>query len=333
MDLYPLIRPALFLFGPETAHKIAFSIPLPTSLVSLIFGGENVSDPIKVMGLQFPNRIGSAAGLDKNGKYIDALASMGFGFIEIGTTTPRSQPGNPKPRLFRLTKEESLINRMGFNNDGIEALIQNMRGKKWNGITGINIGKNVTTPIDQAIEDYLFCFQKAYAYADYISVNISSPNTENLRKLQEKARLNELLGVLKNCKKTLKSEQKRDVPIALKISPDLEEGDIRDIADLVIKHEIDAVIATNTSIRKIEPSGGLSGKLILKRSTEILKSVRKLLPEPYPIIGVGGICTAEDALEKYRAGATLLQLYSGLIYKGPRLIKDCNRAIFRARQT
>jgi dihydroorotate dehydrogenase len=287
------------------------------------------------MGLQFPNPVGLAAGLDKNGDYIDALASLGFGFIEIGTITPRPQPGNPEPRLFRVPQAQGIINRMGFNNDGVDALIQNVQRAKFKGILGINIGKNFDTPLENAADDYLICLRKVYAYASYITVNISSPNTKNLRQLQEKSALENLLATLKQEQKKLADMHGKYTPVALKIAPDLEPEQISEIAELLLKHQVDGVIATNTTLSRTgveglpnaDEAGGLSGAPVRERSTSVIRQLSTLLGDTIPIIGVGGILSGEDALEKMNAGASLVQLYSGLIYRGPALVKEVASAL------
>ena len=282
------------------------------------------------MGLQFPNAVGLAAGLDKNGAYIDPLASLGFGFVEVGTVTPRPQPGNPKPRLFRLPDAQGIINRFGFNNDGVDVLVENVRKAKYRGILGINIGKNFDTPIERATEDYLICLRKVYAHASYISVNISSPNTKNLRQLQDAEALHGLLAALKLEQGKLAEQHSKYVPIALKIAPDLEPEQIREIADLLLKHRIDGVIATNTTLSRdsvqglpyASEAGGLSGAPVKAKSTEVIRQLATILAGEIPIIGVGGILCGEDAQEKLDAGASLVQLYSGLIYRGPELVRE-----------
>ena len=282
------------------------------------------------MGLKFPNRVGLAAGLDKNAEYITPLSKLGFGFIEVGTVTPRPQPGNDKPRLFRVKAAEGIINRFGFNNLGVDRLIENVKATRYQGILGINIGKNFDTPNEKAVDDYLICMQKVYAYASYITVNISSPNTKNLRDLQEKEALSNLLGTLKQAQNKLAEQHGKYVPIALKIAPDLTQAQVVEIADLLMKHAIDAVIATNTTLARdavqglphAEEKGGLSGAPVRNQSTIVIQQLSKQLQGALPIIGVGGISSGADAVEKIAAGASLVQIYSGLIYKGPSLITD-----------
>jgi dihydroorotate dehydrogenase len=287
------------------------------------------------MGLQFPNRVGLAAGLDKNGIAVDGLARLGFGFIEVGTVTPRPQPGNPKPRLFRLPEHRAIINRMGFNNGGVDNLLTNLERVNYKGILGINIGKNATTPIEQATDDYLLCLDKAYARASYITVNISSPNTKNLRQLQGESELDALLGALKVRQAELAQLHGRYVPLALKIAPDLDDAQISQIADALRRHHIDAVIATNTTLSRegVESSpvaseaGGLSGAPVFEKSTAVVRKLAAALAGELPIIAAGGIDSADKAQAKIAAGAALVQLYSGLIFRGPGLVKECIRAL------
>jgi dihydroorotate dehydrogenase len=290
--------------------------------------------PRTVMGLVFPNAVGLAAGLDKNGSCIDGLAALGFGFLEVGTVTPRPQPGNPAPRLFRLPEADALINRFGFNNDGVDAFIANVRAARWQGILGLNIGKNATTPIERAIDDYVYCLERVYPVASYVTVNISSPNTSNLRQLQSGNELDGLLGALKDKQQRLADLHGKLVPLALKIAPDLDPEQIKVIAAQLLKHQIDAVIATNTTLAREAvaglmhgaESGGLSGRPVAQASTAVIKALRAELGDAVPIIGVGGILSAADAREKLAAGASLVQLYTGLIYRGPALVAECARA-------
>jgi len=287
------------------------------------------------MGLKFQNPVGLAAGLDKNGDYIDALGSLGFGFIEIGTVTPRPQPGNPKPRLFRLPEAEAIINRMGFNNKGVDYLIEQVKKRRYQGVLGINIGKNFDTPIEKAVDDYLYCLQKVYPEADYITVNISSPNTPGLRALQHGELLKSLINRLKSEQFVLREQYDRYVPVALKIAPDLDAQEIQEMAAIFNELKIDALIATNTTssrdgverLSHSQEQGGLSGRPIFKSSTEIMHAFRQQLDPKIPVIGVGGISSAEDAREKFSAGADLVQIYSGLIYLGPNLIKKIIKEI------
>jgi len=283
------------------------------------------------MGLDFPNRVGLAAGLDKNGDAIDGLAKLGFGFLEIGTVTPRPQPGNPKPRLFRLPGRQAIINRMGFNNHGVDALLRNVHAAKYKGILGINIGKNADTPIERAVDDYLLCLDKAYALASYVTVNISSPNTRNLRQLQGEAELDVLLGALKQRQTELTDKHGRYVPLALKIAPDLDTTQIADIAAALRRHRIDAVIATNTTLSRegVEgqphagEAGGLSGAPLFEKSTAVVAALAKALANELPIIAAGGIVDGARARAKLEAGAQLVQIYSGLVYRGPDLVREC----------
>ena len=335
--MYSLLRPALFRLDPETAHNLTLSaLRTANSLgASGLIAPSVPDDPRTVMGLTFPNPVGLAAGLDKNGDCIDGLAALGFGFIEIGTITPLAQPGNPKPRLFRLPKANAIINRMGFNNDGVDALVENVARANYRGILGIHIGKNAVTPIENAASDYLICLRRVYAHAGYITVNISSPNTKNLRQLQDEAALNDLLAQLKAEQQKLADQHGKYVPIALKIAPDMESEQINQIADLLMRHRIDAVIATNTTLSRdaVEnlphgnETGGLSGAPVRDKSTAVIRQLARQLQGELPVIGVGGILSGADAAEKIQAGAALVQIYSGLIYRGPALISECAASI------
>ncbi|MDG1096410.1 MAG: quinone-dependent dihydroorotate dehydrogenase [Methylophilaceae bacterium] len=331
MNLYSIAKPLLFQLDAERVHDLTLKglkISEQLGLLSLV--KKPVCQPRQVMGLTFPNPVGLAAGLDKNGAVIDGMAALGFGFIEVGTVTPRPQPGNDKPRLFRVKAAEGIINRFGFNNLGVDRLIENVKATRYQGILGINIGKNFDTPNEKAVDDYLICMQKVYAYASYITVNISSPNTKNLRDLQEKEALSNLLGTLKQAQNKLAEQHGKYVPIALKIAPDLTQAQVVEIADLLMKHAIDAVIATNTTLARdavqglphAEEKGGLSGAPVRNQSTIVIQQLSKQLQGALPIIGVGGISSGADAVEKIAAGASLVQIYSGLIYKGPSLITD-----------
>ena len=331
--LYELARPLLFSLDPESAHNFTLqSLHLAGKLLPA--GQPQAADPVEVMGLQFPNRIGLAAGLDKNGEALDGLARLGFGFIEIGTITPRPQPGNPRPRMFRLPEVRGIINRMGFNNHGVDALIAHVRAAKFRGILGINIGKNFDTPIEHAADDYLACLEKVYALASYVTVNISSPNTKNLRQLQGESELNDLLGRLKAAQTRLADTHGRYVPMTLKIAPDLEDAQITNIADALRRHRIDAVIATNTTvardqvqgIRHGNEQGGLSGAPVFEASTTVVRKLAQALGDELPIIAAGGVLEGAQARAKLDAGAKLVQLYSGLIYRGPELVPECVRA-------
>jgi len=327
---YCLVKPFVFALDPETAHEI--SIAGMKALGALLPAAQPLPGrAVKVMGLDFPNPVGLAAGLDKNGEIIDALAGWGFGFIEIGTVTPRPQPGNPKPRLFRLPEAQGIINRMGFNNHGVDALVENVKAAKFRGILGINIGKNFDTPIEQAAADYLACLDRVYEHASYVTVNISSPNTKNLRQLQGDSELDALLGALKARQAELAQKYGRLVPLALKIAPDLDDAQIASIADALRRHRIEAVIATNTTLSRegVEglphgtETGGLSGAPLFEKSTEVVKKLATALAGELPIIAAGGITDGARAQAKLDTGAALVQVYSGLVYRGPELVKEC----------
>ena len=332
--LYSLARPLLFTLAPERAHELTLSLLDSAHKFGLM--RQHVADkPVTCMGIQFPNPVGLAAGLDKNGEHIDALAALGFGFIEIGTITPRPQAGNPKPRLFRIPQAKAIINRMGFNNDGVDQLIENVKASKFKGVLGINIGKNATTPVENAVDDYLICLEKVYNYASYITVNISSPNTKNLRSLQSGDALTELLQTLKNRQLELAQEFAHYVPLVLKVAPDLEPEDIQFIAKQLIEFKIDGLIVTNTTLSRDgvdglthgDEAGGLSGAPVFEKSTACLAAFAQALEGKVPLIGVGGILNGEQAQAKIAAGASLVQIYSGLIYSGPELVKDCVNAL------
>ncbi len=334
---HQLIRSLLFKFDAEFSHDLtlkALSLSNKIGLLSFL-NPPNLCKLRTVMGIPFQNPVGLAAGLDKNANHIDALGKLGFGFIEVGTITPRPQLGNPKPRLFRLPEVQGIINRFGFNNVGLEAAVENIRLSKYKGVLGINIGKNFDTPIERAGEDYLLCMKKVYQYANYIAVNISSPNTKNLRDLQETKALNILLAQLKNEQTRLADYYGRYVPIALKISPDLTNKHLDAISKSIIKNRIDGVIATNTTISRElasdlfngKEAGGMSGKPLFKLSNSIIRELHARLQGEVPIIGVGGIFSGEDALEKINAGAELVQIYSGLVYQGRKLVLDACQSI------
>ncbi len=337
MDIYTLAKPLLFQLDAEVAHDLTLKglkFAQKAGLLHL-YPSPIICESRTVMGITFPNAVGLAAGLDKNGAVIDGMASLGFGFIEIGTITPRPQPGNPKPRLFRVKQAQGIINRFGFNNLGVDYLIANVKATQYKGVLGINIGKNFDTPMENAVDDYLICMQKVYAHATYITVNISSPNTKNLRALQEKTALSQLLLKLKAEQTKLADQHGRYVPITLKIAPDLALEQVNEIADLLLEHQIDGVIATNTTLSR-EPvegmehaneSGGLSGAPVRDKSTLVISQLSKRLQGALPIIGVGGILTGADAVEKIAAGASLVQVYSGLIYKGPQLVRDICKSL------
>ncbi len=332
---YCLVKPFVFALDPETAHDLTIGglAALQKAGLAPAYHPPRVA-PVTVMGLEFPNRIGLAAGLDKNGEAIDALAGWGFGFVEIGTVTPRPQPGNPKPRLFRLPEAQGIINRMGFNNHGVEALLRNVKAARYRGILGINIGKNFDTPIEKAADDYLACLDKVYAHASYVAVNISSPNTRNLRQLQGESELDALLGALKARQTKLADLHARYVPLALKIAPDLDDAQITGIADALRRHRIDAVIATNTTLSRAgvenlphgNEAGGLSGAPLFEKSTGVLRRLTLALAGELPVIAAGGITDGTRALAKLEAGAALVQVYSGLIYRGPDLVGECAQA-------
>lgn len=332
--LYSLARPLLFSLAPERAHELTLSLLKSSHKMGLM--RQNVTaKPVTCMGIEFPNPVGLAAGLDKNGAYIDALAGQGFGFIEIGTITPRPQAGNPHPRLFRLPQAKAIINRMGFNNDGVDQLVENVKAAKFKGILGINIGKNADTPVEKAVDDYLICLEKVYNYASYITVNISSPNTKNLRSLQSGDALTELLETLKKRQLELAQEYQHYVPLVLKVAPDLDKTDIAFIAKQLLKFSIDGLIVTNTTLSRegveglehAEEAGGLSGAPVFEKSTACLAAFAEVLKGQIPLIGVGGILSGADAVAKKQAGASLVQVYSGLIYTGPELVKDCVDAL------
>jgi dihydroorotate dehydrogenase len=335
MDIYSLARPFLFQLDAEKAHDLTLkTLKFAEKTGALALQPKAPAcQPREVMGLTFPNAVGLAAGLDKNGAVIDGMAALGFGFIEIGTITPRAQPGNPKPRLFRVKEAQGIINRFGFNNLGVDNLIENLKAAKFKGVLGINIGKNFDTPNERAVDDYLICMRKVYAHASYVTVNISSPNTKNLRALQEKEALAHLLSILKVEQIKLADSHGRYVPVALKIAPDLELEQVNEIADLLMEFKFDGVIATNTTLSRDAvqgmpngtETGGLSGAPVKEKSTQVIQQLSQRLQGALPIIGVGGILCGADAVEKIAAGASLVQVYSGLIYKGPKLVRDiCN---------
>ena len=332
MNIYAMAKPLLFCLDAEVAHDVTIkSLKLATKLhLTQCLNQAPVCQPRTVMGITFPNPVGLAAGLDKNGAVIDGMAALGFGFIEVGTVTPRPQPGNPKPRLFRVKEAQGIVNRFGFNNLGVDNLIENVKTAQYKGVLGINIGKNFDTPMENAVDDYLIGMQKVYAHASYITVNISSPNTKNLRALQEKEALSHLLATLKLEQTKLANLHGKYVPITLKIAPDLELEQVNEIADLLMQHKIDGVIATNTTLSRelvqgmehAEETGGLSGAPVRTKSTLVIQQLSQRLQGALPIIGVGGILSGADAVEKVAVGADLVQVYSGLIYKGPKLVHD-----------
>ncbi len=340
--MYSLIRKALFIADPETAHGLALEgLRLGYGVGATHLLCKTRSLPVTVMGLEFPNPVGMAAGMDKNGDYIEALGSLGFGFIEVGTVTPRPQPGNPKPRIFRIQKANAMINRLGFNNKGVDHLVKQAKKHRFKGILGINIGKNFDTPNEKAADDYLICLEKVYPYADYITVNISSPNTRGLRELQDTEQLNSLLAVLNSRRLELADEFEKRVPLVVKIAPDLEDKQIPRMAEVVIQNEFDGLIATNTTIsrdavkgmRHADEQGGLSGAPVKEMANHVLAEFRAHLPPEIALIGTGGITDGEDAAKKIQLGADLVQFYTGFVYKGPDLVGDCLKAIEAQRST
>ena len=345
---YSLARRALFALDPEVAHELTLHslAKIQRTPLEWAYCNSRVDDPITLAGLAFPNRVGLAAGLDKNARCIDGLAAMGFGFIEVGTVTPLAQSGNPKPRMFRLTKANALINRLGFNNDGLEAFIANVQRssiRKTAGgpLLGLNIGKNAVTPIERATDDYLMGLEGVYPHANYVTVNISSPNTKNLRALQSDEALDGLLSAIAAQRKTLAKTHKKSVPIFVKIAPDLDEAQVKVIAATLLRHKMDGVIATNTTLSReavkglphCDEAGGLSGSPVLQASNRVISQLRSALGKNFPIIGVGGILSANDALSKIKAGADVVQIYTGLIYQGPDLVRDSAALIKKAMGT
>ncbi|MBH2018258.1 quinone-dependent dihydroorotate dehydrogenase [Polaromonas sp.] len=345
---YALARPFLFGLDAETAHELTMASLARTqgTPLSAAYCSSKVSDPIELAGLKFPNRVGLAAGLDKNARCIDGLAAMGFGFVEVGTVTPKAQPGNPKPRMFRLPEANALINRLGFNNDGLNAFLANVqksavRQKNAQNalLLGLNIGKNAATPIENAVDDYLVCLDGVYPHADYVTVNISSPNTKNLRALQSDEALDALLGRIAERRETLASRHGKRVPIFVKIAPDLDDAQVGVIAATLKRHAMDGVVATNTTLsrdavkglRHAEEAGGLSGAPVLAASNRVIGQLRAALGQGFPIIGVGGVLSGLDAVSKIKAGADVVQIYTGLIYKGPGLVAEAANAIKKTR--
>jgi dihydroorotate dehydrogenase len=332
MFYYPLVRHFLFKLDPEVVHELTIHqlAWMGGSPFKAFFRNKIPSRPVEVMGLKFDNPVGLAAGLDKDGDAIDAFGAMGFGFIEVGTVTPRPQSGNDKPRIFRVIPAQGIINRMGFNNKGVDNLIENVKKSRYKGILGINIGKNKDTPIENGKDDYLICMDKVYDYAGYIAVNISSPNTPNLRQLQYGEAFDDLLNSLKGRQKALAEKHNKYVPLAVKIAPDLSPEELKQVAEALLRHKIDGVIATNTTLDRemihdmphAAETGGLSGRPLQNKSTEIIRQLREYLNGQIPIIGVGGIDSAMAAREKMQAGAELVQIYSGFIYNGPDLVKN-----------
>jgi dihydroorotate dehydrogenase len=341
---YGLARPFLFGLDPEAAHDLTLDAiaKLQQTPARCLWAQPRIADPVQIAGLRFPNRVGLAAGLDKNGRCIDGLGDMGFGFIEVGTVTPLAQPGNPKPRMFRIPAKTALINRLGFNNGGLEAFVANVqrarRFRAEGGIVGLNIGKNAATPNERAVDDYLLGLAGVYLHADYITVNISSPNTKNLRELQNDAALDALLSLLMERREELARAQRRTVPLFVKIAPDLQPAEVDLIAGTLKRNRVDGVIATNTTVARdavigqpfATETGGLSGSPVLEPSNRVIRLLRAALGSGFPIIGVGGVTSGADALSKRAAGADLVQLYTGLIYRGPALVPEVARALSQA---
>ena len=336
-SLYPLARARLFRMDPEDAHHytLAGLRQLGRTGLASLLAPAAVNAPRTVMGLNFRNAVGLSAGLDKDGSCIDGLAALGFGFIEVGTVTPRPQPGNPRPRMFRLPQANALINRLGFNNLGVDQFVANVEAARYKGVLGLNIGKNADTPIERAVDDYRYCLERVYPFASYVTINISSPNTKNLRQLQAADELDLLLGALKEKQQHLADLHGKLVPLVLKIAPDLDDEQIKSIAGTVLRHGIDGVIATNTTLSRTavvglahaEEAGGLSGQPVFDASNAVIRRLHAELGNSVPIIGVGGIFSGADAQAKIAAGASLVQLYTGLIYRGPALVGECARAL------
>lgn len=331
MPPYCLVRPLLFALDAETTHEKTLAGLKQLNSLGLLPTSKTTGRPVQTMGITFPNPVGLAAGLDKNGECIEAWSKLGFGFVEVGTVTPRAQPGNPKPRMFRLPEQQAIINRLGFNNHGVDALLRNVASANFKGILGINIGKNSDTPIERAVDDYLICLDKVYSSASYVTVNISSPNTANLRQLQGASELDALLGALKARQTALADQHGRYAPLVLKIAPDLDDAQTVNIADALRRHRIDGVIATNTTIGRegvenlphAQENGGLSGGPLFEKSNFVIRKLSLALANELPIIGVGGITDGSRAKAKLDAGATLVQIYTGMIYRGPGLIGEC----------
>ncbi|MDR5813672.1 quinone-dependent dihydroorotate dehydrogenase [Caballeronia sp. LZ033] len=336
-SLYPLARSHLFKMDAEDAHHLTLRMLGAAGRTGLasVLATRGADSPRTVMGITFRNPVGLAAGLDKDGACIDGLAALGFGFIEVGTVTPRAQPGNPRPRIFRLPEAGALINRMGFNNGGVDQFVANVQAARYRGVLGLNIGKNADTPIERAADDYLYCLERVYPFASYVTINISSPNTKNLRQLQGAGELDALLGALKDKQQRLSDLHGKLVPLALKIAPDLDDEQIQSIAGTLLAHGIDGVIATNTTLSRTavtgmpngEEAGGLSGRPVFDASNEVIRKLRAEVGTEVPIIGVGGIFSGADARAKLAAGASLVQVYTGLIYRGPALVKECVEAL------
>ena len=336
--LYQLARPALFALDAERAHDLTIELLSRAPTASgLLMGQRRIESPVQLLGLRFPNRVGLAAGLDKNGLCLAAWERFGFGFVEVGTVTPRAQPGNPRPRMFRLPEHQALINRLGFNNQGTEALAARLERSRrdYTGVLGINIGKNADTPIERAADDYLLCLRRLHRYADYITVNISSPNTKNLRELQGDAALDGLLGAIAGARRELAQAEGRQAPVLVKIAPDLADEQLPGIVELARRHGMDGLIATNTTLareavaghRHASQAGGLSGAPLCARAERVIQQLRAAAGADYPLIGVGGIGSAAQAQARRAAGADLVQIYSGFIYRGPQLVSDCAVAL------
>lgn len=336
--LYQLVRPALFALDAERAHELTLDLLQRTpALAGLVMGQRRVDAPAEVLGLRFPNRVGLAAGLDKNGLCLAAWERFGFGFVEVGTVTPLPQPGNPRPRMFRLPEHGALINRLGFNNLGMEALARRLEATRrdYSGLLGINIGKNAVTPIERAADDYVLCLRRLHRHADYITVNISSPNTKNLRELQNDAALDGLLSAIAAARRELAQAEGRQAPVLVKIAPDVADEQLPGMVELVRKHGMDGLIATNTTLsrsavaghRHAAEAGGLSGAPLRARAEQVLRALRSAAGADFPLIGVGGIDSGEDALARRFAGADLVQVYTGFIYRGPALVTECARAL------
>ena len=340
--MYGLARPFLFGLDAETAHGLGLSAMEAAyrSGLNPLLARKPDPLPTKAFGLTFPNPVGLAAGLDKNGAHIDALMSLGFGFVEIGTVTPKPQAGNPKPRMFRLPGHRAVINRLGFNNDGIEALVRNVERAECRGLLGINIGKNKDTPNEAAAGDYMYCLSRVFPLADYVTINISSPNTAGLRELQEEQALRRLIGTLREEQERLQAKHGKCVPMLVKVAPDLSESDVDAAARVLTDLEVDGVIATNTTVQRLlvegaphaDETGGLSGQPLMGPATTVLRMMRTRLPESIDLIGVGGIMSGADAATKQAAGASLVQLYTGLVYQGPKLVYECVEAMRRRKE-
>jgi len=337
--MYEQLRPLLFALDAEAAHRLtlyALGVAHRSNLGRFVAVPPDEL-PVDAFGIRFPNPVGLAAGLDKNAGHLDELGALGFGFVEVGTVTPRPQPGNPKPRMFRLRDHEAIINRLGFNNDGVDALVRNVEASSYRGVLGINIGKNKDTPNERAVDDYLFCLERVYRHASYVTVNISSPNTQGLRDLQEEATLRRFIETLREAQERLGAQAGARKPMLLKIAPDLAEAELDGIAEVLRASGIDGLICTNTTVDHAavasdphgQEAGGLSGKPLFARSTEVLRGMRARLGPDTPIVGVGGILDGNDAVEKLAAGANLVQVYSGLVYRGPGLIAECVNEIRR----